>query len=117
MFAFGAVGVGGALAGCSFGSGDDELAGSITVVAEESDPAGRWAITIDLDDGNVAGSGTVRVAFDEVDLVCDDGSGVVVPSSLSVGDRLTVARDEAATVETSDPPTVEGERVVVLCSQ
>ncbi len=117
VFAFGAFGVSGALGGCSFGSGGDELAGSVTVVAEESDDVGRWVVTIDLDSGSVGGSDVVRVAFDEIDLVCDDGSGVVVPSSLSVGDRLTVARGDADPVETSDPPIVEGERVVVLCSQ
>lgn len=106
-----------AIVGCSPGSNDDELAGSVSAVASEADgQPGRWIITIELDGGTVAGSSDVQVAFDSTDLVCDDGSGVVVPSSLSVGDRLTVVRD-GEEVETADPPIVAGDRVVVLCSQ
>lgn len=85
------------------------------VGAAQSGPAesNRWVLTVELDEGTVAESDVVQVAFDEPEIACDDGADVS-PSEVPVGTHVEFVRvgDDA---ETMAPPIVGGRELRIDC--
>lgn len=103
-----------AVTACASG-GDGSSYSGVVVGTAEAGPEGsdRWVLTVELDEGTVASSQVVQVAFDTAEIACDDGRAVA-PVEVPVGSDVRFVRvgDEA---DTMAPPVVGGREVRVDC--
>lgn len=104
------------LAGAACGPGGDgsRYAGEVVGAAESGPPeSNRWVLTVELDEGTVAGSDVVQVSFDEPEITCDDGIDID-PEEVPFGAEIEFVRvgDDA---DTMAPPIIGGRELRIDC--